>query len=263
MLADAARRHAPQAAARACPSSSQPQVLRHYVRLSQENLGADLNVDVGQGTCTMKYSPKVNDQLARSPKVAELHPLQDEETVQGILEIMYRFEQILKEISGMDRFSLQPGAGSAAIYTNASIIRAYHAVARRGRQRDEIITTIFSHPSDAACARTAGFKVITLYPDDDGYPDLEALKAAVSERTAGLMITNPEDTGIFNPQDRRVRAGRARGGRAVLLRPGQRQRHPGHHPGPGGRLRPVPLQPAQDLLARRTAAAGRRSARSA
>ncbi|MFZ5917923.1 MAG: aminomethyl-transferring glycine dehydrogenase subunit GcvPB [Chloroflexota bacterium] len=184
----------------ALPELSQPQVLRHYLRLSQENLGADLNVDVGQGTCTMKYSPKVNDQLAASPKMAGLHPLQDERTVQGILEVMWRFELILKELSGLDRFSLQSGAGSAAIYTNAAIIRAYHESQGQAAQRDEIITTIFSHPSNAACARTAGFKIITLYPDTDGYPDLDALKAAVSERTAGLMITNPEDTGIFNPR---------------------------------------------------------------
>ncbi|MGB5934231.1 MAG: aminomethyl-transferring glycine dehydrogenase subunit GcvPB [Anaerolineae bacterium] len=182
------------------PELSQPQVLRHYVRLSQETLGTDLNIDVGQGTCTMKYSPKVNDQLARMPEMTEVHPLQDEETVQGILEVMYRFEQILKEISGMAQFSLQPGAGSAAIYTNTSIIRSYHESRGEAGQRDEIITTIFSHPSNAACAKTAGFKVITLYPDEDGYPDLEALKAAVSERTAGLMITNPEDTGVFNPK---------------------------------------------------------------
>lgn len=182
------------------PEMSQPAVLRHYVHLSQENLGADFNIDVGQGTCTMKYSPKVNDQLARMPEMTELHPLQDESSVQGILEIMYRFEAILKEISGLDRFTLQPGAGSAAIYTNISILRAYHASRGESKQRDEIITTIFSHPSNAAAAKVAGFKVITLYPDPDGYPDLEALKAAVSERTAGLLITNPEDTGIFNPK---------------------------------------------------------------
>ena len=184
----------------ALPELGQPQVLRHYVRLSQENLGADLNIDVGQGTCTMKYSPKINDQLASSPKVTELHPLQDAQTVQGILEMMYRFEGILKEISGMSRFSLQPSSGSAAIYTNVSIIRAYHQSRGDADQRDEVITTIFSHPSNAACARTAGFRVITLYPDSDGYPDLEALKAAVSERTAALLITNPEDTGIYDPQ---------------------------------------------------------------
>lgn len=182
------------------PEVSQPQVLRHYLRLSQENLGADLNIDVGQGTCTMKYSPKINEQLTRTPKLMAIHPLQNESTIQGILEIMYRFEQILKEISGMDRFTLQPAAGSAAIYTNVSIIRAYHESREELDQRDELITTIFSHPSNAACAKTAGFKVITLYPDADGYPDLEALKTAVSERTAGLLITNPEDTGIFNPK---------------------------------------------------------------
>ena len=182
------------------PEMSQLHVLRHYDRLSQENLGVDLNIDVGQGTCTMKYSPKVNDQLARSAKVTDLHPLQDETTVQGILEVMYRLEQFFKEISGMDRFTLQPGSGSVAIYTNVSMIRAYHAVHGEAGQRDEVITTIFSHPSNAACAKTAGYKIITLYPDADGYPDLEALKAAVSERTAALLITNPEDTGIFNPR---------------------------------------------------------------
>jgi glycine dehydrogenase subunit 2 len=182
------------------PELCQSRVLRHYVRLSQETLGTDFNIDVGQGTCTMKYSPKVNEQLARMPQMTEIHPLQDEETVQGILEVMYKFEQILKEISGLYQFSFQPAAGSQGIYANASIIRAYHEARGEADQRKEMITTIFSHPSDAACAKTAGFKVITLYPDENGYPDLEALKAAVSEHTAGLMITNPEDTGIFNPK---------------------------------------------------------------
>jgi glycine dehydrogenase subunit 2 len=182
------------------PEIAQPQVLRHYLRLSQENLGADLNIDVGQGTCTMKYSPKINEHLIRTPKLMETHPMQDQSSLQGILEILYRFEQILKEISGMERFSLQPAAGSSAIYTNVSMIRAYHESRGERDVRDEIITTIFSHPSNAACAKTAGYKIITLYPNEDGYPDIDALKAAVSERTAALLITNPEDTGIFNPR---------------------------------------------------------------
>ncbi len=182
------------------PEISQPQVLRHYLRLSQENLGAGLNIDIGQGTCTMKYNPKINKQLAGSPQITELHPLQADDTIQGILEIMYKFEGVLKEISGMDRFTFQPGAGSQAIYNNVLIIRAYHEENGESDQRDEMITTIFSHPSNAACAKVAGYKVITLYPNEDGYPDLDALKEAVSERTAGLMITNPEDTGIFNPK---------------------------------------------------------------
>lgn len=185
------------------PEMAQPRVLRHYARLSQETLGADLNIEIGQGTCTMKYSPKINEDLARSPKVSALHPMQPPETVQGILEILYQFEQMLKEISGLDRFSLQPAGGSQAIYTNAAIIRAYHEANGEAGQRDEIVTTIFSHPSNAAAAEAAGFKVITLYPEESGYPSVKALQAAVSERTAALMITNPEDTGIFNPHIRR------------------------------------------------------------
>ncbi len=184
----------------ALPEMSQLHVLRHYARLSQENLGVDLNVDVGQGTCTMKYSPKVNDQLARSHKLTELHPLQPLSSVQGILEVMYKLEGMLKEISGMERVTLQPGAGSAAIYANISMIRAYHEARGEGSQRTEVITTAFSHPSNGAAAKVAGYKIITLPPDADGYPDFDALKAAVSGRTAALLITNPEDTGIFNPR---------------------------------------------------------------
>ena len=148
----------------------------------------------------MKYSPRVQEHMAaRNPGITEIHPLQDPVTVQGILEIYYQLEQILKEISGMDRFSLQPGGGAHAVFTSACIMRAYHA--ENGQhQRDEIITTIFSHPCNAAAPATAGFKVITLMPDKDGYPDFEALKTALSERTAGLFITNPEDTGIYNPR---------------------------------------------------------------
>jgi glycine dehydrogenase subunit 2 len=184
----------------ALPELGQMQVLKHYLRLSQQNLGADLNVDIGQGTCTMKYSPKINEQFAASPQLTELHPLQAETTVQGILEILFKLELFLREISGMDRFSLQPASGSQAILAMASIVRAYHASRGESEQRDEMITTIFSHPSDAAAAAVKNFKVITIYQDEDGLPDLEALKAAVSKRTAGLFITNPEDTGIFNPK---------------------------------------------------------------
>lgn len=184
------------------PELSQLHVLRHYDRLSQETVGVDTGIAVGMGTCTMKYSPKVNDRFVRSPSVADLHPRQDERTVQGILEIMWRLEQMLCEISGMDRVTLQPPAGSAAIFANVSMVRAFHASRGEGGQRDEIITTIFSHPSNAACAHTAGYRVVTLYPSDDGYPDLDALRAAVSGRTAALLITNPEDTGIFNPRIR-------------------------------------------------------------
>lgn len=179
------------------PEMAQLHVLRHYLRLSQENLGFDFNIDVGQGTCTMKYSPKINDTFMAD--IADLHPAQHEDTVQGVLEIYAQLEKMLAEISGMARVSLQPGSGSAAIYANIAMIRAYHEANGEGH-RDQVITTMFSHPSNAACAKVAGYEVITLMPNAEGYPDIEALRAAVGPRTAALMITNPEDTGIFNPR---------------------------------------------------------------
>lgn len=195
VLPEGLRRKTPPA----LPEISQMRVLKHYLRMSQHTLGADLNVDIGQGTCTVKYNPKIDDVLAASPKAAELHPLQDETTVQGALEIIYRLDLFLREISGLDRFSFQPASGSAAILAMASIIQAWHDAGGEGRTRNEIITTIFSHPSDAAAAAVKGYKVITIHQTADGLPDLEALKRAVSEKTAGVLITNPEDTGIFNP----------------------------------------------------------------
>jgi glycine dehydrogenase subunit 2 len=187
----------------ALPEVGQMRVLKHFLRLSQQCLGADLNVDIGQGTCTIKYNPKINEVLAASPKVADLHPLQDEGTVQGALEIMHSVDLFLREISGMDRFSLQPGGGAAAILAMASIIHKYHETSGEAGNRDEIITTIFSHPSDAAAAAVKGYKIITLYTNEDGYVEEAAVREAVSERTAGLLITNPEDTGIFNPNMKR------------------------------------------------------------
>jgi glycine dehydrogenase subunit 2 len=184
----------------ALPEVSQMRVLKHFLRLSQQCLGADFNIDIGQGTCTVKYNPKINEVLASAPEASELHPYQDGSTVQGALEIMYKLDTFLREISGLDRFSLQPSSGSAAIFIMASMVHAYHASRGEADRRDEIITTIFSHPSDAAAAAVKGYKIITLYHDQDGLVNLEALKEAVSERTAALFITNPEDTGIFNPQ---------------------------------------------------------------
>ncbi len=184
----------------ALPEVSQMRVNRHFMHLSQETLGTDVNIDISQGTCTMKYSPKVQEHVAaRHPGITEIHPNQDPDTIQGILEIYYKLEGFLKEISGLDNFSLQPGGGAHSVYANASVVRAYHK-SRGDDKRDEIITTMFSHPCDAATPATAGYKVITLMPDKNGYPDLEAMKSALSERTAGIFITNPEDTGIYNPR---------------------------------------------------------------
>ncbi len=191
----------------ALPEVNQMRVLRHFMHLSQETLGTDVTIDISEGTCTMKYSPKVQEHIAaRHPGIREIHPLQPSETIQGVLEIIFKLEQFLKEISGMDRFSFQPGGGAQAAYTAASIIRAYHA-SRGDTNRTETITTMFSHPCDAAGPATAGFRVVTLMPNEEGYVDFDTFKAAVSEHTAAIFITNPEDTGIYNPRiDRFVKA---------------------------------------------------------
>ena len=180
------------------PEVAQHRVLRHYVRLSQETLGADVNLEIGQGTCTVKYSPKVNEQLARSEKMTELHPAQPEETVQGILRILYETDIYMREISGMDRFSFQPGSGSQAILAMASIARAYHDKRGEGNTRREVITTIYSHPSDAAGPAVAGYDIIYIHADKNGSPDIEEFRKALSKRTAAFFAANPEDTGIYN-----------------------------------------------------------------
>jgi len=183
------------------PEVTQHRALRHFLRLSQMTMGFDVTTDM-MGTCTMKYSPKAHEHIARGSRLADLHPLQAEESLQGLFELMYRFNRIMCEISGMDEFTFQPASGAQGIYTNACLIRAYHESRGELGQRDEIITTSFSHPADAATPSVAGFKVITLMPGDMGFAGVDALKAAISERTAGLMLTNPEDTGQYNPNIR-------------------------------------------------------------
>jgi glycine dehydrogenase subunit 2 len=181
------------------PELSEPEIVRHFIRLSQETFGVDSGINIGVGTCTMKYSPKMNENLVRSPKITDIHPLQEEENIQGILEILFRFNTWLCEISGMDEFSMQPRGGAHAVFTNARIIKAYHKNNGEGESRNEIITTVLSHPCNSSSPAVAGFKVVTLYPNEEtGIPDIEDLKAAVSNRTAGLMITDPYDTGVFD-----------------------------------------------------------------
>ncbi len=195
------RRSAPPA----LPELSQPAVLRHYLRLSQETLGQDVNIHLGLGTCTMKYSPKVNEALVRSHKVADLHPYQDDDTVQGILEALHRFEQILCEISRHGPVHVPAGRRLAGRLRERADDRRLPRGSRRvaaGRDHhDGLLAPVRRRrPGHGRLpARHAATPATT------ACPSIEALKAAISERTAGLMITNPEDTGIFNPQiDRMV-----------------------------------------------------------
>lgn len=186
------------------PEVDQKRVLAHWLRLSQETMGSNISNDISEGTCTMKYNPRLNEALTMSPDFAELHPDQDPDTVQGILKIISDFEYFMRQVSGLDACSLQPGGGNHAVYTAASVVRAYFMERGELEQRNEVITTIFSHPSDAACPNTAGFKVITIYPDENGIPDVEAIRAAASEHTAAIFMTNPEDIGIYNPNVKEI-----------------------------------------------------------
>ena len=182
------------------PELSEYEVLRHYLHLSQETLGM-MGVNLF-GTCTMKYNPRVNEAVTMRPQIAEMHPHQHEETLQGILEIVHGLDLFLRELSGMDQFVFQAAGGADAAYLHTCVTQAYHASRGELERRNEIITTIQTHPCNPATAATAGFKVITLMLEDNGYPSLDALKAAVSDRTAALMINNPDDMGIYNPEIR-------------------------------------------------------------
>jgi glycine cleavage system P protein (glycine dehydrogenase) subunit 2 len=179
------------------PELTEFEVQRHYLHLSQMTLGM-MGVNLF-GTCTMKYNPRIGEIVAARPWLAELHPGQDEDTLQGVLEIVHSFDLILRELSGMAQFVFQPGGGADAAYTHACVTRAYHAARGELERRDEIVTTIQAHPCNAATAAAAGFKVVTLPLEEEGYPSVEALQVAVSDRTAALMVNNPDDMGIYNP----------------------------------------------------------------
>ena len=144
----------------ALPELSEPEVLRHYLHLSQETLGM-MGISLF-GTCTMKYNPRLATELAARPEIAELHPEQDENTLQGVLALVHGLDLILRGLSGMDQFVFQAGGGAHAAFTHAVITRAYHAAQGEQDQRDEVVTTIQAHPCNAATAATAGFKIVTL-----------------------------------------------------------------------------------------------------
>lgn len=185
----------------ALPELSEFEVQRHYLHLSQMTLGM-MGINLF-GTCTMKYNARVNELVAARPELAELHPAQPVQTLQGVLRLMHDFEGFLQELSGMARFVFQPGGGADAAYTHACVTRAYHAARGELEQRTEVITTIQTHPCNAATAAAAGFDVITLPLGPDGYPTIASLQAALSDRTAALMIGNPDDMGIWNPDVKR------------------------------------------------------------
>jgi len=177
------------------PTLSEIEIIRHFIRLSQMSYGIDTG-PTPLGSCTMKYNPKICDVVAMDDRIVYLHPLQDEETVQGILELLYIAEKVFTEITGMDRCSFQPPAGAAGEFVGTLMIKKYHEL-KGEKQRDEILVPDSAHGTNPASAAMAGFKVVNIPTAPNGCIDLEALRAAISERTAGLMLTNPNTLGIF------------------------------------------------------------------
>ncbi|MCD6323998.1 MAG: aminomethyl-transferring glycine dehydrogenase subunit GcvPB [Desulfurococcales archaeon] len=180
------------------PDLSEVEVVRHYTRLTHMSYGVDEG-PVPLGSCTMKYNPKIDEELASLPEVTDIHPYQDEETVQGILEVMYLMQKWLAEITGTSVCSLQPPAGAAGELTGALIIRKYlrdHGLV----EKDELIIPESAHGTNPASAVMAGFKVVKVPADSRGNTDLSALKSVVGSRTAGIMLTNPSTLGLFEEE---------------------------------------------------------------
>jgi glycine dehydrogenase subunit 2 len=181
------------------PEVSEPDLIRHYTHLSQMNYGVDTGF-YPLGSCTMKYNPKINEQMARLPGFANLHPYQDEETVQGALFLMFHLQEFLKEIGGFAGVSLQPAAGAHGELTGVLMMRACQ-IDRGQAQRDVILVPDSAHGTNPATTSMSGLRVVEIPSDARGNVDLEALRAACQEygdRLVGMMLTNPNTLGLFD-----------------------------------------------------------------
>ena len=179
------------------PEMAEIDLGRHYTELAKETHGVNDGF-YPLGSCTMKYNPRINEEMSSLPGFTAIHPLQPENSVQGALQVMYETEKLLGEITGMDSITLQPAAGAHGEYTGLLIIRNYH-LSRGDKGRTKIIVPDSAHGTNPASAVMAGFSVVSVPSNADGGVDLEALRAAVGDDTAGLMLTNPNTVGIFDP----------------------------------------------------------------
>ncbi|SER80799.1 aminomethyl-transferring glycine dehydrogenase subunit GcvPB [Psychrobacillus sp. OK032] len=177
------------------PEVSELDIMRHYTALSNRNHGVDTGF-YPLGSCTMKYNPKVNESVARFPGFANIHPLQDESSVQGAMELMYDLQEHLIEITGMDEVTLQPAAGAHGEWTALMMIRAFHE-ANGDSHRTKVIVPDSAHGTNPASATVAGFETITVKSDENGLVDLEDLRRVAGPDTAALMLTNPNTLGLF------------------------------------------------------------------
>src|SRR2546425_2110840 len=178
------------------PELAEPEVVRHFTKLSTRTFGIDTGF-YPLGSCTMKYNPRVNERVVMLPGFRDLHPLQEEEGAQGALELMWRLQEILAEVCGLDAVSLQPAAGSQGELTGLMLMRAYFG--DRGEvDRREIVVPDTAHGTNPASVTMAGYDLTHVQTDARGNIDVEDLRAKVGSRTAGLMLTNPSTLGLFD-----------------------------------------------------------------
>jgi len=177
------------------PEVSEVDAVRHFTELSKRAFGVDDGF-YPLGSCTMKYNPKINEEVASLKGFTDIHPLQPEEDAQGALEGMYMLSELLSEITGMDAVSLQPSAGAHGEYTGLRLISSYHK-ARGDNNRNKIIVPDSAHGTNPASATMAGFEVINVKSNEEKGVDLEELRAVVGPDTAALMLTNPTTLGLF------------------------------------------------------------------
>ncbi|MFP4177781.1 MAG: aminomethyl-transferring glycine dehydrogenase subunit GcvPB, partial [Acholeplasmataceae bacterium] len=177
------------------PEVTEFDVVRHYTNVSAKNFGIETGF-YPLGSCTMKYNPKINDELATLPGFSNIHPLQPEKTVQGLLRIYYETARMLSEISGMKAYSLNPFAGAHGELAGLMIIKAYHEK-RNDRKRRKIIVPDSAHGTNPASATVCGFETVEIASNRDGTIRIEALEEALGDDVAGLMLTNPNTAGIF------------------------------------------------------------------
>jgi glycine dehydrogenase subunit 2 len=184
------------------PELTEPEVIRHYTRISQRNFAIDTTM-VSLGSCTMKYNPKLHEEAARLPGFGSAHPLQGDALSQGALRLMVELQEYLGAISGFEAVSLQPAAGAQGELTGILVFRAYHQD-RGDHERSEILVPDSAHGTNPATAAMVGYKVVEVKSDARGNVDLEDLRVKLGPRTAGLMLTNPNTVGLFEERVQEV-----------------------------------------------------------
>ena len=186
------------------PEVAEPELVRHFTELSTRNFGIDTGF-YPLGSCTMKYNPRINERLALLAGFRDLHPLQEEEGAQGALELMWRLQEILAEICGLDAVSLQPAAGSQGELTGLMLMRAYFAERGEGETRRRVVIPDTAHGTNPASVTMAGYELVGVRTDPRGNIDVDDLREKVDETTAGLMLTNPSTLGLFDEKIEEIR----------------------------------------------------------